>query len=84
MSKKRNVAVLFGGCSPEYSLSLESARVVIRHMDEGRYAPILIGISPSGKWFHYTGQHISPGDASPGCSLFHGLRRSARARDTLG
>ena len=50
-----NVAVLFGGCSPEYGVSLESAYAVISHMDRLRYDPVLIGISPEGRWFHYTG-----------------------------
>ena len=34
------IAVLFGGCSPEYGVSLQSA-AVLRHMDNGHilYAP---------------------------------------------
>lgn len=52
---KRKIAVLFGGCSPEYSVSLQSAHAVITHMDRDRYEPVLIGISPAGDWFHYTG-----------------------------
>ena len=32
MEKKR-IAVLFGGCSPEYGVSLESAHSVMTHMD---------------------------------------------------
>ena len=53
--KKYNVAVLFGGCSPEYSVSLESAHAVITHMDRTKYFPVLIGISPKGNWLHFTG-----------------------------
>lgn len=53
--KPINVAVLFGGCSPEYGVSLESAYAVITHMDRSRYNPVLIGITPAGRWFHYTG-----------------------------
>lgn len=53
--EKRNVAVIFGGCSPEYGVSLESAHAVITHMDRTRYSPVLIGISPAGNWYHYTG-----------------------------
>lgn len=53
--EKRKIAVLFGGCSPEYSVSLESAYAVITHMDRTRYDPVLIGISPKGSWFHFTG-----------------------------
>jgi len=50
-----NIAVLFGGCSPEYGVSLESAYAVITHMDRSKYRPVLIGISPAGRWFYYTG-----------------------------
>ncbi len=53
--KKYNVAVLFGGCSPEYSVSLESAHAVITHMDRTKYYPVLIGISPKGDWLYFTG-----------------------------
>ena len=53
--KPINVAVLFGGCSPEYSVSLESAHAVITHMDRSKYRPVPTGISPTGRWFYYTG-----------------------------
>lgn len=53
--EKRNIAVIFGGCSPEYRVSLESAHAVITHMDRTKYNPVLIGISPTGNWYHYTG-----------------------------
>ncbi len=52
---KRTVAVLFGGCSSEYSVSLASAQAAVQHMDRERYTPVLIGISRSGAWLHYTG-----------------------------
>lgn len=53
--EKRKIAVLFGGCSPEYSVSLESAHGVITHMDRTKYEPVMVGITPEGDWFHYTG-----------------------------
>ena len=37
---KRTVAVLFGGCSSEYSVSLASAQAVVQHMDRERYTPV--------------------------------------------
>ena len=49
------IAVLFGGCSPEYGVSLQSAAAVLRHMDKSRYEPVMVGISQVGDWFHYTG-----------------------------
>lgn len=55
MDRKLKIAVLFGGCSPEYGVSLQSAAAVLRHMDRERYEPVMVGISRSGDWFHYTG-----------------------------
>jgi len=53
--KKLHVAVLFGGCSPEYSVSLESAHSVIHHMNKEIYMPVMIGISQKGDWFYFDG-----------------------------
>ncbi len=53
--KKRHIAILFGGCSSEYSVSLHSASAVIENLNPEKYQPILIGISKDGDWFHYTG-----------------------------
>ena len=53
--EKLNVAVIFGGCSPEYGVSLESASSVIENMDREKYNPIPIGISPEGAWFRFYG-----------------------------
>lgn len=53
--QKKNVAVIFGGCSPEYGVSLESASSVIKNMDSDKYNPIPIGISPEGAWFRFYG-----------------------------
>lgn len=54
--EKCNVAIFFGGCSSEYSVSLESACSVIEHLDTEKYHPVLIGISQKGDWFYYTGE----------------------------
>ena len=53
--KKVNIAVLFGGASPEYNVSLCSAASVIEQMDKERFFPHCIGISRRGEWFYYTG-----------------------------
>lgn len=50
-----NVAIFFGGCSSEYSVSLSSASGVIRSLNREKYEPILIGITQDGRWFHFTG-----------------------------
>ena len=53
--ERLNIAVIFGGCSPEHDISLQSAYSVIRHIDAAKYMPLLLGISPSGEWFRFTG-----------------------------
>lgn len=71
--KKLSVAVLFGGCSAEYEVSLQSAYGVITHLDETLYEPVLIGITKEGKWYLYEGsreailkdQWFSGGDCIP-------------------
>ena len=44
--KKRKLAVLFGGCSSEYDISLQSAHAVLTHLDPGKYEPVPLGITP--------------------------------------
>ena len=51
-----NIMVIFGGCSSEYSVSLESASSVIEGMDKSRFTPITVGITRDGKWYHYSGE----------------------------
>ena len=54
--RKKTVAVLFGGCSPEYGVSLQSAYAVITHMNPEKYNTVLIGIDAgSGQWYLYRG-----------------------------
>lgn len=55
---KLKIAVLFGGCSTEYDISLQSAYSVITHLDINKYDPILLGITPSGEWFHFSGELV--------------------------
>ncbi len=51
-----NIMVIFGGCSSEYSVSLESASSVIEGMDKSRFTPVPVGITRDGKWYHYSGE----------------------------
>jgi D-alanine---D-serine ligase len=53
--EKLKIAILFGGASPEYGVSLQSAYSVITHLDSEKYDPVLLGITPSGEWFHFSG-----------------------------
>lgn len=50
-----NILVLFGGCSPEYSVSLQSAAGVVRNMDREKFTPVLVGITEEGYWYHFSG-----------------------------
>lgn len=54
MNKKR-IAILFGGCSTEYDVSLKSASAVIEHLSKERYELVLIGITRQGEWYRYRG-----------------------------
>lgn len=52
---RRQIAILFGGCSPEYEVSLQSAYSVINHLNPIKYKPVPIGISPDGDWYLFQG-----------------------------
>lgn len=52
---KPKIAILFGGCSEEYDISLQSAASVIRNIDGNKYDIINIGISRHGVWHRYYG-----------------------------
>lgn len=50
-----NVAIIFGGTSTEHDISLKSADNVIARLPRDRFRLVLVGISRSGAWHHYTG-----------------------------
>lgn len=52
----KRIAVLFGGCSSEYEVSLQSAYSVITNIDRTKYTPVLIGINRKGNWFLFEGK----------------------------
>lgn len=55
--KKPTIAVLFGGRSPEYSVSLQSAHAVLCNLDPDKYTVLPVGITRTGQWFLYTGPY---------------------------
>lgn len=57
--EKKKIAVIFGGCSPEHTVSLASAAAVIRNIDAEKYEVIQLGITEGGEWFRFYG---SPDD----------------------
>ena len=56
MQKKR-IAVIFGGCSTEYNVSLESAFSVLIGLNTPKYDIVPIGITRQGDWYRYNGNY---------------------------
>lgn len=56
VSEKKKIAVLFGGCSSEYEISLQSAYAIMEQIDSSRYELIPIGITKAGEWYFYGGE----------------------------
>ena len=52
---KLSIAILFGGCSTEYEVSLQSAYSGITHLNQEKYNAHLIGITREGTWLRYEG-----------------------------
>ncbi|AFS77581.1 D-alanine-D-serine ligase VanG [Gottschalkia acidurici 9a] len=50
---KKTIAIIFGGCSSEYEVSLQSASSIIQAIDRDKYNLFLIGITKDGTWLHY-------------------------------
>ena len=80
----QTILVLFGGCSTEYEVSLQSAHGVLQALDRSRFTPLTVGITREGRWLRYPGglSHLETGDwqAQPDCvpctlSLDRGDRR---------
>ncbi|MEX1027440.1 MAG: D-alanine--D-alanine ligase family protein [Candidatus Paceibacterota bacterium] len=56
--EKLRVAILFGGCSGEHEVSIDSAASVLDALDQQRYDPLPIYLDRQGSW-----SHTSPRDA---------------------
>lgn len=54
--KKKKLAIIFGGCSSEYPVSLQSAYAIISNIDTNQFDLVLVGISREGSWFRYNGK----------------------------
>lgn len=53
--EKKNIAVIFGGVSSEYGVSLQSAVAVLENFPE-RYNAVPVWITRGGKWFLFDGK----------------------------
>lgn len=58
--RKKTIAIIFGGNSTEYEVSLQSAYSVFENINWEKYEVAPIGITREGEWYHYTGsiEHI--------------------------
>lgn len=52
---RKKIAVIFGGYSTEYNVSLQSAYAILSNLDAEKYSIIAIGITRDGDWFRYYG-----------------------------
>ena len=53
--QKKVLAVIFGGHSTEYEVSLQSACAVLENLDAEKYEIVPVGITRQGDWFRYRG-----------------------------
>ncbi len=53
--QKKNIAVIFGGHSSEYEVSLQSAYSVLTNLDQEKNNIVAIGITKEGEWYRYLG-----------------------------
>ena len=56
MMIKKRIAIIFGGNSTEYEVSLQSASAVFENINTKKFDIVPIGISRNGEWYHYTGE----------------------------
>lgn len=48
----KTILVLFGGCSSEYEVSLQSAQAVLAHLDPRQVRPLPVGVTCDGRWLY--------------------------------
>ena len=87
-TKKKTLAVLFGGHSSEYEVSLQSAAAVLEAVDTERFDPLPIGITKDGNWHHYLGTYsaIAAGTLSahsPHARLCRGVSLSCKLHPSV-
>lgn len=60
--KKKRIAVIFGGHSTEYTVSLQSAYSVLENINTEKFDIFPIGITRDGQWYHYIGKYKNISD----------------------
>ena len=51
----KTILVLFGGCSSEHGVSLQSAQAVLTHLNPGKYRTLPVGLTREGRWLYCPG-----------------------------
>lgn len=60
--QKKTIAVIFGGHSTEYEVSLQSVSSVLENLNTEKYDVIAIGITKEGEWYRYSGEYKNIAD----------------------
>lgn len=84
--QKKTVAVVFGGVSSEYEVSLWSAASIIENIPRDKYETVLLGITREGAWYLYTGstQAIKTAPGSTTSPISMPLFRPTRPKRAFG
>lgn len=53
---QKKLAIIFGGNSTEYEVSLQSASSVFENVNIDKFDIVPIGITRDGEWYHYVGE----------------------------
>jgi len=51
-TNKKNIAIFFGGKSPEHEVSIITGLQVLNNIDNEKYNPIPVYIAKNGKWYY--------------------------------
>lgn len=54
--ERKKIAVIFGGSSTEYEISLQSTAAVFEAININKIEAVALGITREGDWYHYTGK----------------------------
>lgn len=55
--QRKKIAVIFGGNSTEYDVSLQSAFAVLENINKDKFDIIPVGITRDGEWYYYKGEY---------------------------
>ena len=51
-TNKKNIAIFFGGKSPEHEVSIITGLQVLNNIDTEKYNPIPVYVAKNGKWYY--------------------------------